>query len=58
MLIYFPAHIRPAPLHESRNAFLRIGGLHQFVEINLLRTRQSFVKMDGVPRIESLLCYR
>src|SRR3954453_12950502 len=42
-----------ALFHKRLNSFLRVFGLHQFVEVNLFRPRQSFVEVHGVPRVNS-----
>src|SRR3954453_18007236 len=42
-----------ALFHKRLNAFLRVFGLHEFVEVNLFRPRQSFVEVHGVPRVNS-----
>src|SRR3954453_16172253 len=42
-----------ALFHKRLNAFLSVFGLHQFVEVNLFGTREAFVEVHGVPRVNS-----
>ncbi len=54
----FPHPLRPPPLHKCCDAFLRVRGFHQLVEINLFGARQTFIEVNRVPRIECLLGQR
>src|SRR5208283_5816149 len=45
----------PAALHIGCDPFLRVGGFHQLVEIDLLGPGKALVEVYGVPGIERLL---
>src|SRR5436309_2356886 len=51
----FPAPLRQPLLHERVDALFRVVGLHQLFHVNLLGFGQSFIEVEGVPRVESFL---
>src|ERR1700685_1165554 len=55
-LLSYP--LRLTLLHESADAFLSVRRLHQFFEINLLRSCKTFVEVHGVPGVRGFLSQR
>src|SRR5579864_1510861 len=47
--------LRRTLLHKGADTLVSIGGLHQIVKVSFLGAGQALVKMNGIPRVKSLL---